>query len=108
MLSNGFLTVIPEEVFFRGLLQLPLMRLLARTPSLSWVGLVLMGIVFAAVHLVGAPLEQGDKFFAIMCVAGVIYAWSFARSRSLEVVVLTHLTVNSLHFMLLSYPLAFA
>jgi uncharacterized protein len=107
ILSNCFLTVIPEEAFFRGLLQQPLMGLVAGKPGLGWIALLLMGIVFAAVHF-GAPMDQAVQLFAVMFVAGVAYAWSFARSRSIEVVVFTHLTVNSLHFLLLSYPLALA
>jgi membrane protease YdiL (CAAX protease family) len=95
---NLLVTVLAEELVFRGLLQ----------PALvSWLGtrngILLTAALFGAVHLPFSPL------FAVLAgLAGLGYGLAFHYSGRLTVAVALHLAVNLCHLLLLSYPLRLA
>lgn len=92
---NLLVTVLAEELVFRGLLQPALVsRLGARN------GILLTAALFGAVHLPFSPL------FALLAgLAGLGYGLAFYSSGRLSVAVALHLSVNLCHLLLLSYPL---
>lgn len=92
---NLLVTVLAEELVFRGLLQPALVsRLGARN------GILLTAALFGAVHLPFSPL------FAVLAgLAGLGYGLAFHYSGRLSVAVALHLSVNLCHLLLLSYPL---
>ncbi|MDH4608007.1 CPBP family intramembrane metalloprotease [Pseudomonas sp. BN102] len=92
---NLLVTVLAEELVFRGLLQPALVsRLGARN------GILLTAALFGAVHLPFSPL------FAVLAgLAGLGYGLAFYSSGRLSVAVALHLSVNLCHLLLLSYPL---
>lgn len=92
---NLLVTVLAEELVFRGLLQPALVsRLGARN------GILLTAVLFGAVHLPFSPL------FAVLAgLAGLGYGLAFHYSGRLSVAVALHLAVNLCHLLLLSYPL---
>lgn len=81
--SNLFST-IAEEAFFRGLVQAPLQPRLPR-----WFCLLLVSVLFGAVHLAG-----GWWFAGFATLAGFGYALSYERSQSIWAAVLVHLGLN--------------
>lgn len=95
---NLLVTVLAEELVFRGLLQPALVsRLGARN------GILLTAALFGAVHLPFSPL------FAVLAgLAGLGYGLAFHYSARLSVAVALHLAVNLCHLLLLSYPLRLA
>lgn len=95
---NLLVTVLAEELVFRGLLQPALVsRLGARN------GILLTAALFGAVHLPFSPL------FAVLAgLAGLGYGLAFHYSGRLSVAVALHLAVNLCHLLLLSYPLRLA
>lgn len=92
---NLGVTVLAEELLFRGLLQTRLVRWLG-----IWPGLLLTAVLFGAVH---APFSL--LFAVIAGVAGLGYGLVFHYSGRLSLAVGLHLAVNLLHLLLLSYPL---
>jgi membrane protease YdiL (CAAX protease family) len=102
ILSNALFTALPEEAFFRSLFQQPLHR---RFGNAWWI-IPLVGFLFAAAHVPPTDLDMW-RFFVVIFIAGTAYAWSYRQSGRVETAVLTHVAVNSLHFILLIYPVAF-
>ena len=99
---NGFLTVIPEEAFFRSFLQQPLQN---RFGNVWWI-IPLVAALFACSHVLPLTLDVW-RYFAVIFIAGLAYAWSFQHSGKVESAAATHLAVNLLHLVFFVYPLAF-
>jgi membrane protease YdiL (CAAX protease family) len=98
LLVNLLVTVLAEELLFRGLLQTQLVRWHG-----PWIGVGLSSALFAAVHLPFSPL------FALMAgLAGLGYGLVYHLSGRISLAVALHLAVNTLHLLLLSYPLRIA
>lgn len=100
LLANLCLTVIAEEVFFRGVIQQRLMNALAGyTPYAGLIALVAVSVFFGLLHLKG-----GATYAALAGLAGLIYGGVYWRYRSIHAAILCHISVNSLHFVFLQYP----
>jgi len=98
LVVNLGVTVLAEELLFRGLLQTRLVRWLG-----AWPGLLLTALLFGAVH---APLSP---LFAVLAgIAGLGYGLLFHYSGRLSLAIALHGAVNLLHLLLLSYPLRLA
>lgn len=95
---NLGVAVLAEELLFRGLLQTRLVAWLGVYP-----GILLTALLFGAVHAPFSPL-----FAVVAGVAGLGYGLVFHYSGRLSLAVLLHGAVNSLHLLLLSYPLRLA
>lgn len=100
---NAVFTVLPEEVFFRTFLQQPLHN---RFGDAWWI-IVLMGALFALAHVLPTDMAM-LRLFVVNVLAGMAYAWVFSQFKRIEAAVLTHILVNTLHFILLTYPTAFS
>jgi membrane protease YdiL (CAAX protease family) len=92
---NLGVTVLAEELLFRGLLQTRLIAWLG-----VWPGIALTALLFGAVHAPFSPL-----FALVAGVAGLGYGLAFHYSDRLSLAVGLHAAVNLLHVLLLSYPL---
>lgn len=92
---NLGVTVLAEELLFRGLLQPRLIAWLG-----AWPGIALTALLFGAAHAPFSPL-----FALVAGVAGLGYGLTFHYSGRLSLAVVLHATVNLLHLLLLSYPL---
>lgn len=95
MLVNLMVISLTEECIFRGLLQTPLVERLG-APA----GIVLTSILFGLMHL---PFS--GTFAVIAGIAGLGYGLALHFSGRMLVPVLLHAAVNSVHLLLLSYPL---
>ncbi|ARU29088.1 CPBP family intramembrane glutamic endopeptidase [Cellvibrio sp. PSBB006] len=102
ILFNTLFTVLPEEAFFRTFFQQPLEQRFGK----AWWILLVVGLLFALAHVVPVSVELWRPF-TVIAAAGVAYAWVYRQGGRVESAVLTHMAVNSLHFVLLVYPLGF-
>lgn len=94
---NLLFTCIAEECFFRGLIQEKLhQRYRERGKMLP---VAISTALFGAAHLAGGVLYAG-----LAAVAGLVYAWAYARFRRIEAAIFVHFVVNSTHFIGFSYP----
>ena len=99
VLHNAALVVLPEEVLFRGMLQ-HLMRLtLPRKWQSPRVVYGAAASVFALGHLPHGPIVAG-----LSLIAGLGYGAAHGRTGGLVGPVMSHLTVNVVHFVCFSYP----
>jgi len=100
---NLFFTVIAEETFFRGLIQGQLARWLAQCwRQARWCGplaVVISALLFGAAHLAGGP-----AYAALAALAGLGYAYAYHATGRIEAAITTHLLVNTVHFIGLTYP----
>lgn len=94
LFGNLLLTVIPEQVFFYGLIG----RALASRQRPVWWIAPLVGLLFAAVHR-GPPL-----YLALVMLSGTLHALLYLASRRLEPGIAAHWLMNAGHFVLLTYP----
>lgn len=96
LLINLGITCLAEELIFRGVLQRELVRRFGAA-----IGIGLATALFGAAHL-----PAGAGFAGLATLAGLGYGLAFHYSGDrLWVAVLLHGAVNSLHLLLLTYPL---
>lgn len=101
LFSMVFLTALPEEAFFRHVVQGGLHTWLgpeARRGA-HWLPIAASGVLFGLAHLAG-----GWTYVALATVAGLGYAWIYAITGSLLAAVLAHTGLNALHFLWFTYP----
>ena len=97
--GNLFFTCIAEEAFFRGFIQKSLMLGLANFSGGTAIALLISSAVFGLAHMAGGPY-----YVILATVAGIGYGWAYHRTQRIEASILTHFTLNSLHFIFFTYP----
>lgn len=97
--GNLWFTCITEEAFFRGLLQTQLTRGLAKFAYGDAWAVIIAAALFGLKHFPG-----GWLYVLLATVAGIGYGWAYRRSGRIEAAILTHFSVNTVHFLLFSYP----
>lgn len=98
--ANLCLTCVAEDAFFRGLIQRELQRRCATLPQGPHLALGVAAVVFGLAHAAGGPL-----YVLLSTLAGIGYGLAYRRSGDrLEASIVTHFTVNALHFLLFTYP----
>lgn len=99
LLANLLLTVLPEEILFRGYLQNRLERLGCHY-GYGWLpGWLAASALFALAHAGGGLIYMLLSFCAGLCYG---LAWHF--SHNLLWPVLAHFGLNAVHFLAFSYP----
>lgn len=102
LLANLLFTVIPEELFFRGLIQ-------AYLPSGSHaktiITIFITALLFTMAHFSGSLLEP---YLLLVFLAGLLYAAVYQFSRSIPLAVAAHLTVNAASVLVFQYPIRLA
>lgn len=99
LIMNLFFTVIPEEAFFRLLIQAPLSQRLARTRNGMVYTVLITATLFSLAHFAG-----GLHYMLLAGIAGLGYALVYAKTQSLSAAVATHFGFNAVHFLFFSYP----
>lgn len=97
--SMIFLTALPEEVVFRGVVQTWLQMRLQRWPRGDVAAIAIAGVLFGIAHAAG-----GIVYVCLAAVAGMGYGWICARTRSIAAAILAHAGLNAVHFFLFTYP----
>lgn len=99
--DNLLSTCMSEEGFFRAFIQAELLLCLGTSKWAAPVAVSVSAALFGLAHLAG-----GWTYVTVATVAGLGYAIVFQLTRRVEMSILTHFSVNSLHFLLLTYPFA--
>jgi CAAX protease family protein len=86
-----FMTAIPEEFLFRGLIQ----NWIEKVTSSRMLSLLFASIVFGASHLNNGPPIPNYRYFLMASIAGVFYGWAWQRTRSLVSSGLVHALVDT-------------
>lgn len=97
--TNLLFTCVAEEAFFRGLVQSKIAAALSKRRYGSAIAISASGLLFGLAHLAGGPLYT---LFATL--AGLGYAYIYAKTKRIEAAIATHFVVNALHFIFLTYP----
>ena len=95
---NLLTTCVSEEAFFRGLVQTELRRAL-HGPTAATVAIGISALLFGLAHVAG-----GWRYAMLAALAGTGYGLVYERTSRLEMSILTHVTVNTVHFLLFTYP----
>lgn len=107
MLFNVLFTCIPEEAFFRLMIQKPIFTRLQnasfiKSPAhVGLVSIVITSLLFTVLHIPWAP---SASYLVFVFAAGCFYAWVYHMTRSVTASVLAHFSLNAIHMLLFSYP----
>lgn len=96
---NLLFTCVTEEAFFRGFIQQQLTRAMDRWKAGPVIALCLAAALFGLAHARG-----GWLFVGLATLSGLGYGYAYLRSQRIETAILTHLAVNGIHFIALTYP----
>jgi membrane protease YdiL (CAAX protease family) len=97
-----FLTALPEEALFRGVVQEWVAHGLAgrwQARKAGLVAAVVVGALFGLAHAAGGP-----AYVVLAAVAGIGYGWIYAETRSIGAAIAAHAGLNAIHFVFFSYP----
>lgn len=97
--TNLLFTCVPEEAFFRGLLQPRLFRVLPVSNTGRTAAVAVSALLFGLAHAAG-----GVGTAALATLAGLGYASAYATTGRIESAILTHFTLNAVHFLGFTYP----
>lgn len=96
---NLLFVCLSEEALFRGLVQGGLLKLCKNLKFAGACSVLVAGILFGLAHFAGGP-----SYVCLASIAGIFYGWVYWRSGSLELAVLTHFSLNTIHFLFFTYP----
>jgi uncharacterized protein len=108
LMVNLLFVCVAEEIFFRQMVQQPLMNRLGGAGMGAFMATLLTAILFALAHFGLLKVFSGDaaaKALGLMFVAGFAYAWIYQITRSVECAIATHFLVNAIHFIGFRYPM---
>lgn len=99
LINNLLFVCVAEEAFFRGLLQrygAVLLEKYSWGEKAAW---------FAASLLFGFAHYAGGIAYSLWgTLAGLFYGWVYRQHKQIEASILAHFCVNTLHFLLFTYP----
>ncbi len=97
--TNLLFVCLAEEGFFRGFIQKYLCLTLRRVRYGNAIAIILSSILFGLSHFLG-----GTRYVILSTIAGIGYGWIYWRTQRLEASILTHFSLNLVHFLLFTYP----
>ncbi len=98
VLKNLFFTVLAEELLFRGLIQAEIEKRLQHKHAAE-IALMIAAILFGLAHFAG-----GFEYIILATVAGILYGYTYKITGRIEAPIITHLLLNSAHFIFFAYP----
>jgi len=96
---NLFFVCLSEEAFFRGFIQRELSTALRGTRFGAVIAVAVSAGLFGLAHFAG-----GMSYVVLATAAGIGYAIVYQRTRSIEMSMLAHFALNTVHFLLFTYP----
>jgi uncharacterized protein len=99
LISNLLFTCVMEESFFRGFIQENLSKLVANWKYGAYFAVGSAALLFGAAHFKGGML-----YVALATLAGLFYGYAKYRVKHIEAAILTHFSVNAVHFIAFTYP----
>lgn len=102
LIRNLIFVVIAEEIFYRFFLQNALYDLARHFKLSPWWALAAITLLFAVCgHASGGPL-----YAAFAGIAGFFYGYAYHTTKRIEAAIIVHFSINVLHMLLFTYPLA--
>jgi hypothetical protein len=96
---NLFLTCTAEEAFFRGFLQKHMVSHFKTIKFGNLIGILLASLLFGFAHYAG-----GINLIFLATIAGLGYGWIYHSTGTIESSILTHFSLNTIHFIFFTYP----
>jgi len=96
---NLLFTCIAEEAFFRGFLQKHIVSYSKKVKYGSIFGILLASLIFGLAHYAG-----GINLIFLATIAGLGYGWIYHNTKTIESAILTHFSLNAIHFIFFTYP----
>ena len=97
--NNLLLVCVGEELFFRGYVQRGLCTVLSKSIFGWWLGVGITSVLFGAAHF------SGDVGYVVLAtISGFFYGLAYAKTKTIEASIIVHFILNSIHFLLFSYP----
>ncbi len=90
---------LSEEAFFRGFIQREIGAALRGTRAGNAIAIAVSAGLFGLAHFGG-----GVSYVVLAAAAGLGYAIVYHRTKSIEMSMLAHLALNTVHFLLFTYP----
>lgn len=97
--SMVFLTALPEEALFRGVVQTWLERRLSGTAWAGAIAAAISGTLLGLAHANGGP-----AYIALATIAGMGYGWIYRSTQSIGLAIAAHSGLNAIHLVFFSYP----
>jgi membrane protease YdiL (CAAX protease family) len=98
---NLFFVCLTEEAFFRGFIQRELNVALRSTRGGTAIAIAVSAGLYGLAHFGGGMSSVG-----LATAAGLGYAFVYQRTRGIEMSMLAHFALNTVHFLLFTYPAA--
>jgi membrane protease YdiL (CAAX protease family) len=89
-----FLTALPEEALFRGVVQTTVQTRLGQVGAIA-----LAALLFGLAHAAG-----GVGYVLLATLAGAGYGWIYAETRSIALAIVAHTAIDALHLLFFTYP----
>ncbi len=99
LIANLLFTCVAEEAFFRGILQDRLARALHHVRFGGHVAVLCSAILFGLAHAGG-----GSRSVMLATLSGLGCAYAYAIVQRIEAPIITHFTLNAVHFIGFTYP----
>lgn len=96
---HNFVTCLAEEAFFRGFIQTRITTVLSSRQHRGAIAVAVAAVLFGLAHFSGGP-----AYVLLATIAGVGYGWAYHTTGRIEAAIFTHLGLNTLHFLFLTYP----
>ena len=100
ILANLFFVTIPEEAFFRGVLQREIANYIGAKKGV-WISILIVSIFFALLHIF---FILSVKYVMLVFLASIVYGTLYAITGAIESSIFCHFCVNILHFFFFTYP----
>jgi membrane protease YdiL (CAAX protease family) len=97
--TNLLFICLAEEGFFRGFIQKYLCLTFRRVSYGNAIAIILSAILFGLSHFMG-----GTRYIILATIAGIGYGWIYWRTQRIEASILTHFSLNLIHFLFFTYP----
>jgi membrane protease YdiL (CAAX protease family) len=97
--TNLLFVCVAEEAFFRGFIQKYLCLILRRFHYGNLSGVIIASILFGLAHYTG-----GIRYVILAAFAGMGYGWIYFRTKRIEASIITHFSLNLVHFLFFTYP----
>jgi membrane protease YdiL (CAAX protease family) len=88
-----------EEAYYRGFLQNTLASFMGNTKYANYAAIGIAGFMFGLDHY-----PASINYISLVTAAGIGYGWIYFKTKRIEGSILTHFSVNLIHFIFFTYP----
>ncbi len=99
LVTNLLFTCVTEEAFFRGFIQQQLTQAMVKWRIGAYLAALISAVLFGIAHVKGGP-----ALILLATIAGLGYSYAYVTVRRVEASILTHFSLNAVHFVAFTYP----